>query len=161
MDSRGGRRVVHGFILSLLGLFVWQSGILDLIDLHRTCWNCDGVGTGVRVMNFRPDGDTPVSFQCGVCKGTGRIPLAGENVDYPFWRICRALWSCVCLGIAGGLAWGMKLVNCRLCGGSGCLALEAQPPGESAFRVDLDCVACEGRGRLGALDRWVLRREDA
>src|SRR5204862_3638289 len=52
--------------------------------------------------------------------------------------------------------WGMKVVDCHLCCGAGRLALEAFPPGESCFTVDLDCVACQGRGRLGVIDRWVL-----
>jgi DnaJ-class molecular chaperone len=46
-------------------------------------------------------------------------------------------------------------VNCRLCRGAGRLALEASPPGEASFRVDVDCVGCKGAGRLTVIDRWV------
>jgi hypothetical protein len=70
-------------------------------------------------------------------------------------HLVLGFWSCLCILAAAGLIWGLKFVECRLCGGAGRLSLEAQPPDEPGFTVDTDCVHCEGQGRLGLLDRWV------
>lgn len=146
-------------MMALLGLFVWLSGIRDLGTFNRRCWPCGGAGAVIRVLSLGSEEARPVSIPCGYCLGRGRIPLVGGELDAAVWRISGALWACVAVALAGGLVWGMRLANCGLCGGSGCLALEAQPPGEAAVVVEVGCVACDGRGRLGALDRWVLRHE--
>lgn len=70
-------------------------------------------------------------------------------------QVLTSLWLAVCLGVAGGLACCLRLFPCRLCGGAGRLALEAQPPDEPAFHVDLDCVGCDGYGRMSVIDPLV------
>lgn len=66
-----------------------------------------------------------------------------------------ALWEFLCVAVALALLLAMRTVDCRLCRGAGHLELEATPPGESVFVVDLDCVGCGGAGRLRALERWT------
>lgn len=69
--------------------------------------------------------------------------------------VAVVLWEALCVAVAAGLLLAMRTVDCRLCRGAGHLELEATPPGESCFVVDLDCVSCGGIGRLPALDRWT------
>lgn len=64
------------------------------------------------------------------------------------------LWEILCVVVAVALYFAIRTVDCRLCRGAGHLELEATPPGEACFTVDLDCVGCGGVGRLGPLDRW-------
>ncbi|HLY09234.1 MAG TPA: hypothetical protein VKW04_08040 [Planctomycetota bacterium] len=168
LDENGRRWVLQGGILSLLLLFLGLSGIPELRAFQRPCTTCDGAGTVLRGLPIPRalGGGSPAETEgrelpvrCRACEGTGRIPLSRTEWESRFLRLCTALWACVCVALAGGLVWGMKVVDCGLCRGSGRLALEALPPAEAAFVVDIDCVACEGRGRLGSLDRWILRHE--
>jgi len=63
-----------------------------------------------------------------------------------------SLWLAACLVLSGALVCCLRLIPCRLCGGAGRLALDAHPPGEPAFRVDSDCVGCDGYGQRSVLD---------
>ncbi len=61
------------------------------------------------------------------------------------------LWEMLCVGAALALLLALRTVDCRLCRGAGHLELEATPPGESCFLVDLDCVGCDGLGKRSVL----------
>lgn len=165
--DEGSRWRLHAFLLFLVLLFVWLSGITDLWDFQHSCWRCDGAGA--YPVHVPPDPEAEGSEEgeeravlqrCSFCGGLGRVPLESSDIDYQLYRLSKAVWVVVCVAIVGGLLWGLKAVDCRLCGGSGRLALQALPPEGREILVDMICVACEGRGRLGQLDRWVLRRED-
>jgi DnaJ-class molecular chaperone len=164
-DRRRDRWVLHGIVIAFLGVLIAWSGMYGFSSLLG-CPDCKG--TGAVTVSFAyesaSEGDRPperkqVSYKtpCETCRGAGIIPVTRQTLAAMFPRICAALWGCVCVAVALGLFWGMKVVDCGLCGASGRLSLEAIPPGEMAFRVDTICVACEGRGWLGRLDRWVLR----
>lgn len=60
-----------------------------------------------------------------------------------------------CLLSLGFLLWQIRVVRCRLCRETGRLSLEVRSPGEARRFVNLECVACQGRGGLTAIDRWV------
>lgn len=62
------------------------------------------------------------------------------------------LWEILCVLLAAALLLSLRTVECRLCRGAGHLELEATPPGEACFTVDLDCVGCDGAGRLRKFD---------
>jgi DnaJ-class molecular chaperone len=169
MPVTEGRRkswVLHGIAVSLLGLFIVLSGLYGVSALLG-CPDCGGTGLDPQhytVESPSEDGAAPeqhehyFEFRCDTCAGVGHLRLTRKTLAAMFPRVCAALWGCVCVTVALGLLWGMNVVECGLCGGSGRLALEAVPPGEAAFRIDLECVACGGRGWLGRLDRWVLGR---
>jgi len=142
-----------GVALFLLARFAWEQ---DFFDPGPKCWYCHG--TGIDEYRRAP-GTCLVTISespCGVCDGSGLKDPYGQRFRRVFPRIALGLWEGVCLAAIAGLLWGLRVVNCRLCLGAGNLSLEAFPPGEPSFAVMTDCVGCEGRGRLGVLDRWVL-----
>lgn len=142
--------------------------LLVLVFLIRIAWNydflkpgpkcpyCEGTGE-LRESVIGPGGQPEVTIaECSTCDGSGLKDPYGVRFKRALPQIVLGLWHFVLVALLGGLAWGMTAVDCRLCRGVGQLALEATPPGEACFMVQESCVGCNGRGRLGALDRWLL-----
>jgi hypothetical protein len=151
------RFLLHGAVavaLLLLARFAWEQ---DFFNPGPQCPYCEGKGL---FRELRRLGNTPevivVETECRSCDGSGLKDPYGQRFRRVFPRIALGLWEGVCLAAIAGLVWGLRVVDCRLCLGAGNLSLEAFPPGEPSFAVMTDCVGCEGRGRLGVLDRWVL-----
>jgi hypothetical protein len=65
-------------------------------------------------------------------------------------------WSALTLSVVAVLIWSYKVVDCRVCGGRGGVLLEVTSPGIGEYTVRERCYGCEGRGRLTAVDRWVI-----
>jgi hypothetical protein len=134
--------------------------LLLLASVIAVLMIADGLGRLLPPLDRNSDGaeiadagrlDEDVTFVSG---RPFSIRAARDILKNAIPQIVLGFWSCLCVLTAASLIWGLKLVECRLCGGAGRLSLEAQPPEEPGFTVDTDCVYCEGLGRLGLLDRW-------
>lgn len=151
-----GRSLLHVAILLVVVFLLRIAWSFDFLQPGPKCPYCEGAGE-LRIMLTGPGGQPELAIQsCATCDGSGLKDPYGVRFKRALPQIVLGLWHFVFIGLLGGLAWAFTAVDCRLCRGAGMLAIEATPPGEAAFRVQEDCVACDGRGRLGALDRWVL-----
>ncbi len=151
-----GRYWKHAAILLVLLYLVRVAWSFDFLQPGPKCPYCDGAGE-LRLTVRGAGGQPEVAIQpCATCDGSGLKDPYLVRFKRALPILVLGLWHFVFLGLIGGLMWGLMAVDCRLCGGSGRLALEASPPGEALLQLQQDCVACEGRGRLGVIDRWVL-----
>jgi hypothetical protein len=152
------RYLIHAAVALVLFFLLRLAWDQDFLNPGPGCPYCGGKGQlEFRVPDPLSPGFTMLSVQpCATCDGSGLKDPYSKRFERILPLILRGLWGFVWIAVAGALVWGMKLVDCRLCCGAGRLALEVSPPGEAVFSVDQDCVACDGRGRLGVLDRWVL-----
>jgi hypothetical protein len=140
IETNTRRLLLLGSVIAVLMIADGLGRLLPAVDLSEGRQS-DGVESV----------DTDRSF------AGGRLPSRAavrERLRDAVPQIVLGFWSCLCVLAAAGLVWGLKLVECRLCGGVGRLSLEAKPPDGPGFTVDTDCVHCEGQGRLGLLDRW-------
>lgn len=153
-----GRFLLHLTVLLVLVFLLRIAWNYDFLKPGPKCPYCEGTGE-LREMIVGVSGRPEVTISsCSTCDGSGLKDPYGQRFKRALPQIVLGLWQFVFAGMIGGLAWGMTAVDCRLCRGAGRLSLEATPPGEPCFQVQEACVACDGRGRLGALDRWVLWR---
>jgi hypothetical protein len=160
MGERETKRVLlHAVGFGVIGLFCLVAAEHDFFDPGPRCPYCGGTG-GIFQLVPGPPGVPLVEARtdCSPCDGSGLKDPYPNRLSRVLPRLRGVLGQFLWLAAVGALAWGLKAVDCRLCGGSGRLVLEALPPGEPASRHDADCVACGGRGRLGVLDRWVFLR---
>src|SRR5579859_546694 len=156
MGEREVKRVfLHAAGIGLIGLLCLVAVDLDFFDPGPPCPQCGGEGVIPRTMPGPPGIPlVEAKADCGPCDGSGLKAPYTRRLGRAVPRIRELLWRLFWVAAIIGLVWGLKAVDCRLCGGSGRLALQARPPGKPAFREEIDCVACGGRGRLGVLDRF-------
>jgi len=146
-------------------LLGWLCGAGWLLPSRSPCATCRGEGkqgtceTVRGILQGGLDLDDPVTVQAGgpACSATGGTPVNGPFLASLLPEVVIGAWEFLCVVLVAGLLWGLRTVDCRLCGGSGRLTLEASPPGESPYVSEADCVRCDGQGRLRALDRWTTR----
>lgn len=129
------------------------------------CWSCRGTGGSA---------EKDYSWTCPDCQGSGqgrhlslRLDRTGSFSRLIVTRDGEDLWdgdpqalpALVWLG-AGvatliGLVVGLRGGACPLCAERGTLLLEVEPPGRPPKCRTVECPACEGRGALTWLDRWL------
>ena len=143
-------RAIHGAVFAgilLLAVLAWGCGILRF----SSCYYCDGKGWTYCDLER-------TVHSCRACPGAPieTAWVLGEQLTSALTFITGWFWVLLGLGNSISLVWALRQVDCRLCGGEGRVYLEAVPVDASAFEVEAECAACEGRGRLGMLDRWVF-----
>jgi len=148
----------HVAVFGLIGLLFVIAADHDFLDPGPRCPYCQGQGTITEIVPGPPGVPfVEAKTDCSPCDGSGLKDPYPERLKRLFPEIAGRMWHAIWLALVGALVWGLKAVDCQLCGGSGRLELEALPPGGRIRRVRAECGACEGRGRLSVIDRWVLR----
>jgi len=151
--------LLHAAGFGLIGLVCLVAVEYDVFDPGPPCPRCEGEGVITQIVPGPPGVPfVEAKTGCSRCGGGGLEVPYSRRLGRVVPRIRGMLGWLLWVAAIGALAWGLKAVDCRLCGGSGRLALQALLPGKRASREDIDCVACGGRGRLGVLDRFVLER---
>lgn len=156
--------VLKGSGLSLMAVL---SLGLALFLRGSWCWNCRG--NGVRA-------ESGVESACPDCLGSGWGSHFYLRVYRNAWseRPCVALvrggrdlwevdlhamrsrgWHGAGIAVAIGLVVGLRGGACPLCARQGRIVLEVESPGKQPDRRSVECPACEGRGSLTRLDRWL------
>jgi len=157
--------MIHAGIPAALVLLGWLCGAGRLLPSRPPCAACRDEGkpgtceTVPGILQGRLHGDDPVTVLagCHACSATRGTSVNGPFLASLLPEVVIGAWEFLCVVLVAGLLWGLRTVDCRLCGGSGRLTLEASPPGESPYVSEADCVRCDGQGRLRALDRWTTR----
>lgn len=142
---RRKRILIHAAVFFGI-LLLASAGVMSGLIRVDACHFCGGQGS----LYCDVEG---IRHPCGACASgiESRLPRFLASVEALLDWIVPILWCVLCVGAAAVLVGRLRIVQCRTCEGSGRLALEVLPPGEAAFSVETDCVACEGRGRLGVL----------
>lgn len=125
----------------VLGVVGW---ILGAFENFGDCDHCDGS------VNFIID-------DCQYCSPAFRTYRIKRRVREIEPLLVASFWGLIILSIPGGLVWSVLAVDCKVCRARGTLRLEATPPGEPRFEVQVHCPGCRGWGRLSALDSLLLR----
>ena len=119
------------------------------------CPDCEGSGLGrhLNIHLYRTTG-----FCVGQEDGPWRLIVARQGVN--LWEsnllILPALtWLGAGVAALIGLIMGLRGGDCPLCDSRGTLLLEVEPPGRPPKCRTVACPACEGKGRLTRLDRWL------
>ena len=158
--------LLHAGIPAVLALLAWRCGAERLLPSKRPCTACHGEGKQlVRKMVFGlPEGClrlfdiVTVPAGCDACSATGVAPVNVPFLASLLPQVVTGAWEFLCVALVAGLLWGLRTLDCPLCGGSGRLVLEASSPGEVSTVFETDCVRCEGQGRVHAFHRWTVRR---
>ena len=161
VSERDVKRVVfHLMVFVLIGLLCLAAAAHDFFDPGPRCPYCHGNGSITEIVPGPPGVPfVEAKTDCGVCDRSGLKDPYSERLKRIFPQIAGIMWHLIWLALVGALIWGLKVVDCRLCGGAGRLVLESLSPEQAASSLETECVACEGKGRLGVLDRWVISRE--
>jgi len=149
----------HAVILLAIVGFTVEAQHFEFLSPGPACRSCDGAGQ-TREIRWVEDGQVIDVQTCRFCDGSGRKDPWGERAGRFLPALKVGLCELVFLALLAALVWALQVVECRDCGGSGFLALEITSPGEGVSIVGDTCFFCEGRGRLTAVDRWVLRAFD-
>jgi hypothetical protein len=139
---------IHGTILLAILGFAF-AGPFDLFE-GPPCGSCEGSG-GFYVP---PSGE---AFQvCPDCRGPRRHYTPERWIKEFLPPIVGMVWIVLTVSAVGALIWSTKMVDCRVCGSRGDVLLEVTSPGIGEYTVRERCYGCGGRGRLTAVDRWVI-----
>jgi hypothetical protein len=142
-------------LLSMAGV-VFVLWAIGWFAPRVSCSICNGRGERDYI-SWDGDYGGVVRQQCFNCEGF-RIRVSPEiQMEKVVPVLSAGFWALGFVSAVVGTLWALKIVECRDCGGSGFLALEVTSPGEGVSIVGDPCFFCEGRGRLTAVDRWVLR----
>jgi hypothetical protein len=153
------RLFIHAVILLAIVGFTIEAGRFEFLSPGPACVECSGAGEFRRVV-WVEDGQVLRVETCRFCDGSGRKDPWHERFERLLPTLKVGLLGLVLLALVAAMVWAFKVVDCRVCGGAGGLALEVTSPGEGTIRVDDACFACDGRGRLTVIDRWVLLTTD-
>jgi hypothetical protein len=118
-------------------------------DYEWTCRDCLGSGQGrqLHLRLYRWGGDP---WRLALVRN-GENLWEGDPTAIPVLS-----WLGAGVVVFIGLVLGLRRGGvCPLCAGEGTLLLEVEPPGKPAKRREVSCPACEGRGELTRLDRWL------
>ncbi len=150
---------IHGFFLLAIVGFTIEARRFEFLSPGPACVECSGAGEFRQVV-WVEDGQVLQVQTCRFCDGSGRKDPWHERFERLLPTLKVGLCGLVLLGLVAAMIWALKVVDCRVCGGAGGLALEVTSPGEGTIMVADACFACEGRGRLPMIDRWVLLTTD-
>jgi hypothetical protein len=150
---------IHVIVLLAIVGFTIEARRFEFLSPGPACVECSGAGEFRRV-EWVEDGQVLRVETCRYCDGSGRKDPWHERFERLLPTLKVGLCGLVLLALVAAVVWAFKVVDCRVCGGAGGLALEVTSPGEGTINVDDACFACEGRGRLTVIDRWVLLTTD-
>jgi hypothetical protein len=134
--------------LLLRGPWCWScKGTGGYQDAESFCRDCSGSGVGshlnIQLRNHRDSVHV-------ILVRHGEIRWEGDLTDLP-----AVAWMGAGAAVLVGLFVGLKALACPLCARQGVLLLEVEPPGRAPKPRTVECPACEGKGRLTRLDRWL------
>jgi hypothetical protein len=147
---------IHAAILLAITGFVVEARRFEFLSPGQACVSCEGAGE-TRQTRWVDDGQVLDVRPCRFCDGSGLKDPWSERLGRFLPVLKVGLFALVFLGLLVGMLWIVKVVECWDCEGSGILKLEVTCPGEGVSVIEHACFFCEGRGRLPAVDRWVLR----
>lgn len=140
--------LLHGAILLVILGFV----LTDPFDLFAgpPCRTCEGSG------GFYVPPSEEAFRVCPDCRGPRRRYTPERWIKEFLPPIVGMVWVVLTASVVGALIWSYKVVDCGVCGGRGEVLLEVTSPGIGEYTVRERCYGCGGRGRLTAVDRWVI-----